>query len=367
MASHSALLRAALKAMQVTRAGSLMAPLTRGVGVIFTMHHVRPEPPQSFAPNRILTITPDYLEQVIRHVLAAGYDIVRLDEVPARLQQPEGERPFACFTFDDGYRDNRDHALPVFERHGLPLAIYIAPEFADGRGDLWWLALEEAIRRLEVVEVEVGGQQRRWPARSVVDKAAAFDEVYWWLRGLPETQARAEVARLCQLAEYDPGRISAALAMNWDELREIACHPLVTLGAHTLGHWALARLPEAEARRQIVDSVARIEAETGGPCRHFSYPYGDVGSAGAREFALARDAGLRTAVTTQKSLVHARHRDALTALPRLSLNGDYQNIAQLEVLLTGAPFALLGAAERLAGGAARVLTAGASSDRTRSP
>ena len=326
MGTHRALLRTALKAMHVTRTGTLLAPLTRGVGVIFTLHHVRPQMPADFAPNRILAITPDYLHRVLSHVLDAGYDVIRLDDVPARLQQPVQGRPFACFTFDDGYRDNRDHALPVFERHGLPFTIYIASEFADGRGDLWWQALEEAVRRLDAVEIELEGTTRRLPAGSAAQKTTAFDRLYWQLRALPEVQARSEVARLCRMAGYDPNGLSTELTMNWDELREISTHPLVTLGAHSLGHWALAKLPEAEARRQIVDSVRRMEAEIGRPCRHFSFPYGDADSAGEREFRLAREAGLRTAVTTGKSLIHAPHGAQLTGLPRLSLNGDYQNV-----------------------------------------
>ena len=42
-------------------------------------------------------------------------------------------RPFACFTFDDGYRDNREHAYPVFKRLNLPFAIYIPTAYAEGR------------------------------------------------------------------------------------------------------------------------------------------------------------------------------------------------------------------------------------------
>ena len=346
MGVHPGFLRATLKALHLTGASSLLAPFTRGVGVVFTLHHVRPEPPPEFSPNRILSITPDFLAQVIEHLLAAGYDIVRLDDLPARIEQGAGQRPFACFTFDDGYRDNRDHALPVFERYGLPMAIYVTPEFADGRGDLWWLALEEVVRRLDVVEVEIEGRRQRLPAGTLREKNAAFDAVYWWLRSRPEMETRREVAGLCVAAGYDPSAVCGALCLGWDELKELACHPLVTLGAHTLGHWALAKLDEVEARRQIVESVRRIEATTGQPCRHFSFPYGDAASAGERDFALVHEAGLRTAVTTQKSLIQAHHLGQLTGLPRVSLNGDFQSLDHLRVLLSGLPFALLDKATR---------------------
>jgi peptidoglycan/xylan/chitin deacetylase (PgdA/CDA1 family) len=127
--------------------------------------------------------------------------------------------------------------------------------------------------------------------------------------------------------------------MTWAEIRQMAADPLVTIGAHTRRHYALAKLTLAEARAEIEESVKRIERELGRPCRHFSYPYGDEASAGPREFEIARELGLKTAVTTRKGLIHRQHACELTALPRVSLNGDYQNPRYVKVLLSGAPFA----------------------------
>ena len=104
---------------------------------------------------------------------------------------------------------------------------------------------------------------------------------------------------------------------------------------------ALSRLGEDEARREITDSVARIERELGRACRHFCYPYGDVTSAGNREFELAAELGLHTAVTTRKGFVAGDGAGSLTALPRVSLNGEYQRVRYLKALLSGLPFGLL--------------------------
>jgi peptidoglycan/xylan/chitin deacetylase (PgdA/CDA1 family) len=333
------LLKAALSALHYTGAGSLLKPLTRGSGVVFMLHHVRPEAPQAFEPNRILKVTPGFLETVIGEVLEQGFEVISLDEVAERLTGTGGGRPFACFTFDDGYRDNRDYAYPVFKRYKLPFAIYVPAAFADGAGDLWWLTLEAALRRLERVVLDMGGAERRFLTGTRAEKERAFHDIYWWLRTIPEGQARAAVARLAKEAAYDPAPLAAQLLMTWDEIRELAQDPLVTIGAHTVHHYALAKLPEAEARSEIAAGVARIETELGRPCRHLSYPYGDELSAGEREFRLARELGLATAVTTRKGLIHAHHASQPTALPRVSLNGDYQNALYVRVLLTGAPFA----------------------------
>ena len=127
--------------------------------------------------------------------------------------------------------------------------------------------------------------------------------------------------------------------MDWEDLAKLAADPLVTIGAHTRRHFALAKLTLPEARDEIVHSLQRIERELGKPCRHLSYPYGDERSAGEREFQLASELAIRTAVTTRKGLIQRRHASAPTALPRVSLNGDYQHPRYVKVFLNGAPFA----------------------------
>lgn len=339
------LFKAALSALYYTGAGRLLSPLTSGAGVIFTLHQVSPEAPKDFEPNRILKITPEFLEQVLRLVIESGFEILSLDEVPARLKNG-GTRPFACFTFDDGYRDNYEYAYPIFKRYGVPFAVYVPTDFVDGRGDLWWLALEEAVRAADVIDIDMDEGPRRFVTGTTAEKEAAFDAIYWWLRKMDETRARAIVAKLAVAHGIDTGAVCRDLIMNWDELREMAADPLVTIGAHTRGHYALSRLPADQAREEMAASVRRIEAELGRPCRHFSYPYGCEMSAGPREFAIAKDLGITTAVTTNKALIHPRHADALTGLPRVSLNGDYQDGRYIEVMLSGAPFAIWNAVRR---------------------
>ena len=72
--------------------------------------------------------------------------------------------------------------------------------------------------------------------------------------------------------------------------------------------------------------------------RHLSFPVGDPGSAGPREFALARDLGFAPAVTTRPGHLFAAHAGHLHALPRVSVNGCHQTRAALAGLLSGVPF-----------------------------
>ena len=120
----------------------------------------------------------------------------------------------------------------------------------------------------------------------------------------------------------------------------MAADPLVTIGAHTKGHFAISKLSDERAHEEMAGSANRIEQELGRRPIHFSFPYGDPGSAGPRDFALAREAGFKTAVTTRKGMLFGDHRRCLTALPRVSLNGEYQSLTYTALYLSGAPFAL---------------------------
>lgn len=331
-------IQAALGAIAATRADRALRPLTRGRGVILMGHHVRPARPRGFAPNALLEITPDFLDAALRLLRAEGFETVPLDEVPERLRQPGP--PFAALTFDDGYRDNVEHALPVLRRHGAPATIFVAGDYAGGRGRLWWVELEEAIRRLDRVSLAVGGRRLAYETGTDGAKAAAFEGIYWALRTLPEPALREAVAELCRAAGIDTDALVAERCLGFEEIGSLAGEPGIAIGAHTLSHPRLATLDEAKARREIAASRALLEARLGRPVRHFAYPVGDPTSAGPREFALAREAGFATAVTTRPGHVFPEHAAHLHALPRVSLNGLHQTEGDLRALLSGLPFFL---------------------------
>jgi peptidoglycan/xylan/chitin deacetylase (PgdA/CDA1 family) len=334
-------IRAGLGALYFTGAHFLLRPIFAGVGAIFMLHHVRPRRHAAFQPNRHLEVAPEFLRAMLSHLKSRDIDIVTMDEVHQRLVERNFSRRFACFTLDDGYRDNRDFALPVMREFDAPLTVYVASDFAEGSGRLWWIALEMAIAKASSIEVKLGDVATRLDTSTPSAKQAAFDRLHDWLRGLPgEHDIQREISTLCARHGVDETASCRELCMSWDELKSFADDPLVTIGAHTITHCNLARQTEEIASHEMATSRARIESALGRPVLHLAYPYGDKIAAGPREFALARSAGFKTAVTTRPGMIFPESAGHLTALQRVSLNGNYQDARILPVLTSGAATAM---------------------------
>ncbi len=330
-----------LDTLYYSGASGMAAPWTRGVGVIFTLHHVRAEPDaRAFAPNGILEITGDFLDAAIRHVRTRGYEIVSLDDVVRRLRAGEPGQPFACFTFDDGYRDVATQALPVFEKHNAPFALYVTTGHPERKTVMWWSVLEDIVRGNEEVDADVGGRRMRLAAGTPAEKYRAFEAIYWPLRALSHAAQYATILKLADHYQVDPLAPVRATAISWGAIQALAASPLVTIGVHTVNHYALSKLPPDAVRDEAQRARNEIGARIGRDPRHFCYPYGDRGSAARREFELIRELGFLSATTTRKGVLFPEHAQHLHALPRVSLNGDYQRLRYLDAFLTGAPFAL---------------------------
>jgi len=341
MGVRNTIIRTGLETLYFSGAHMLMRPFVGGVGAILMLHHVRPPRRDRFQPNRLLEITPRFLERVIRHLRRSGVDLVSLDEMHRRMSERDFRRRFACITFDDGYRDNKEWAYPILKAAQVPFAIYVPTSFPDRLGQLWWVALEEIIARNDRIVLLMDGEERRIDCEGAGAKQDVFDSLYRWLRARPTEEEILHFVRdLAARYGVDMAAYCENLCMSWREIGEIASDPLVTIGAHTVNHVMLAKVPEATARSEMAMSRSVIEAALGFRPDHLSYPVGDKTSAAAREFKIAAELGFKTAVTTRPGVLFPEHRDHFMCLPRISLNGEHQQLRYVRVLLSGAATAV---------------------------
>lgn len=312
-------------------ASTLASPFLSGAGAILMLHRVTAERTSPLGINRHLAVSPAFLDRALADVKRRGMALVSLDELLDALRTGRPRR-LVAITADDAYLDNWTEALPVLEAHEAPFTVYVAPGLISGEVLPWWEIVEETVASREIVYLptEAGvvaldcgdAQSKRLVAARIMRYVA--NEV-------PEAEQQALLARI------GAGKPLAGKRrfMTWEELRALSTHRLATIGAHTVHHYNLKRLGPDVALREMVDSATIIEIETGRRPRHFAFPYGYESAVGPREVELAREAGFASAVTTRHGVLQHDHAAQPHALPRISVNGNYQRLGYLRTLLSG--------------------------------
>jgi len=331
-----AIRKLALNLARYTGLAPLAKPFVGGIGAILMLHRVTATPEKPNSVNRHLNIAPAFLDALIADMKARNYAFVSLDEAIERIKLGGKGGQFATITADDAYRDNMTEALPVLDKHGAPITIYAAPGLIDGAADLWWDVVEDIVDTSTRLTLKTASGATVIDCATPGRKVQAVARLNAWLTlEVPEEEQGAALRELARANGYDFNSGRPCTLMNWDELRTMAAHPLVTIGAHTVNHRNLKRLSEADARREIDDVRRILQVKLGEEPRHFAYPYGYASAVGCREVGFARDAGYASAVTTRHGVLRAEHAGFLHALPRISVNGRYQSVAHLRTMLSG--------------------------------
>ena len=304
-------------------------------GCCFTFHRVASSARWADLPNRDFYLDAGFLARLLTYLRQTGWAIVSMDEALRRSAQPGGGR-FVNFSVDDCYRDTAEAVVPLFQRFGVPVTLFLQTGIPDGTDWLREAGLETILQ--ERGHVTAFG--KRYKLDTPEAKRAAFAAISAaWDLG----DGTAEYLAFCRDHGCDPAVLRRQHAITWEMLDDMHREPLVEIGAHTVSHPHVARLDASAAAAEMGGSRARIEQVLQRRVRHFAFPYGRRADCGARDSALARQVGFVSAATSGKGLL--RHGRDPFRLPRNTLNGAHRRIWLAEAHLTGAT----GAAARITG------------------
>lgn len=330
-------IRSTLNAMGQVGIGSPAGE--NGRGLIMTLHRVEPAEKKSFAPNALLSITPEFLKTVIEVAKSQDMQPIAVCDIKDYIASGK-EKPFIAFTLDDGYRNNRDHAAPVFQQYDVPYTIFVSKGLSERTHTLWWETAESLIRQVDMLSLNIEGKAYHFPARSTAEKHQAFAGFAQLLLDVSEDAAIAALNEAAEAHNISATALAESLIMDKQELMALNDDPLCHLAPHTVSHINLSKAEPKRLQREITESVEYVRELTGDTpsSKVFSYPYGKPFATSEAVFNAAQKAGMGYGVVTSPGSVSAStERVDWMRLPRMSVNGYYQSRAAAHALLCGVP------------------------------
>jgi peptidoglycan/xylan/chitin deacetylase (PgdA/CDA1 family) len=251
-------------------------------------------------------VLPDFDRFQTGDVTAAEFDIqiraladhfspLPLTEAVERLAKGSLPARAACVTFDDGYADNAEVALPILRKHRVPATFFIATGYLNG-GRMWNDTVIEAIHTLAAPSLDLAPLGLPTIALNTFRaKRAAVDKLLPLLKYLPGPEREAWANRLGDMAGLAR---QSNLMMREEQVRELNDAGM-EIGAHTVTHPILMNTAPDAARREIAESGLRLAEIVRQPIRAFAYPNGKPGQDyGPEHVRMVREAGYEAAVAT---------------------------------------------------------------------
>lgn len=257
--------------------------------LVLMFHRVLPE------PDGLLPDEPDQQRfSTLIELLSKCFRILPLAEAMRLLQSSHIPRRAACITFDDGYANNCDVALPVLAAKGVPATVFVAPGFLDG-GRMFNDTVIETVRRapkyLDLRHLGLGEYR-------LVDQASRSGAIAALLGQLKYLEPTERLQRIESIVSAAGVNLPDDLMMKSEQVLRLH-RAGIEIGAHTVDHPILTSIDDRTAMQQISDSKQRLERIIGSPVTSFAYPNGGpLRDYDGRHVSMVRRAGFSHALST---------------------------------------------------------------------
>jgi peptidoglycan/xylan/chitin deacetylase (PgdA/CDA1 family) len=243
-------------------------------------------------------------------ILALKFSPVTIAEVAAFAASGRPlPRHAVAVTFDDGFADNHDIALPVLARFGVPATFYIMFNSVETGTLPWYCRIRFAFHTTKIPQWTHPQSGRIYNLTLPGDRQDAMQSA--WDRGAALTGRVQDefIDQIERSLETDPTRAHAdhGLMMTWDQVRALknAGH---TIGAHTLSHPNVSQVTPEEARHEIAGSKQKLEEKIAQPIEHFSYPHPALNPHWSPQtLQILKESGFQSAVLTTPGPVRPNH------------------------------------------------------------
>jgi peptidoglycan/xylan/chitin deacetylase (PgdA/CDA1 family) len=303
--------------LEASGLGALLRRRPPWRGVVIVNHHRVGDGTRWTTGRDVWSATAEQLDEQLRF-LRRNFDVVGPDDLPAALDDTRANA--VAITFDDGYRECYDVALPILQAHRVRAIFFLTTGFLDGTRAAWWDEITWMVANSHRPAVPADGWLASPVALDPANPEAAAARLVAHYKTLPGKRSENFLDYLAEATgsgRRDPTDLRDAW-LDWEMVRELKRSGM-GIGGHTVTHPVLAQHPAERQRAEILGSIERIAEETGERPRFFSYPDGMPGTFDSETVGQAREAGIRLAFSNYGGVAGAGAGADSFDVPRISV------------------------------------------------
>lgn len=268
--------------------------------LVLTYHRVSPEA-ESNLLNTIITLK-TFIKQI--DILSGKYPVVKLSEAINQCQSGQAwSKTQVVLTFDDGYRDNYEIVFPILKQKGLPATFFLVTDYIGRNKPLWdWEIVTMLNKNIDRIEIEGEIIHKRKKESDLSFAFRILDKMR--SAGFKERQKVMDFLREHSKIENLPD-FSRDSCMTWEQVKDMSDAGM-EIGAHSISHRSLSRVPLEEALYEIKGSKKIIEKNTNKPCNHFAFPFGSQRDYNQTLIDHVRNAGFQTCLLNIHGYNHVK-------------------------------------------------------------
>jgi len=237
-----------------------------------------------------LAVSPENFDKQIKF-LSQNYPILRFEDNWEKVKQTS-----FVITFDDGYSDNLNNALPILKKYSVPATFFVASENVQSAKEFWWDQLEQIIlnTKVELDKLDLP-----------ISKEEAIIQTQLALKSLAVQERDAFIVKLARQAGIELKTREEYRPMTTEELKQLDADELVSIGSHTVNHPQLAALKQTEQEYEINTGKTQLENILGHKVNTFSYPFGNIDDFSSVTMEICKQANITKAAANFPGQSHS--------------------------------------------------------------
>lgn len=260
--------------------------------------------------------------------LKENFRILFLDELIAKIIKGEEVDRCCAITFDDGWKDNHDNAFPILQKYQVPATIFLATSFIGTNRVFWPEEIANWLERPSWTHEERKDVHTHIEKfRQQMEKCKLDNRESYTARAIELLKQYSYGERNIILDHFrttNPSSNHSRHMLSWEEVALMANSGLLDFGAHTAGHEILDQLPQADIRKEILQSREDIRLHLGVKAATFAYPNGNYNEDVKQ---ILQEFDFAGAVTTKKGFFHRG--TPVLEIPRIGIHEDISNTVSM--------------------------------------